>query len=197
MKTYKFIIVAFLGGLAFVSLGCIDCETIEMHYKISDDLKGELTVIFWGVHSWSYPTTTLESQKKEMKAFYDGGYLNGSGYLQKWFGMDSSEVELFDKTDTECNAKINGKILWFPSSLATTISDEADFVLQKAEDRLYVSIGIAEDSNDCPLSIFTLEYEGEIIAHNASNYDTTSNLLQWERGKIQSPGIYFVLDTNL
>lgn len=178
-------------------LGCIDFERIDLHYKISEDLKGELTVIVRGVHSWRYPETTLALQKKEMKAFYAGGYLSGADFLQKLFCMDSSEVDLFDTTATGCNVKRKGKIPWFPSSLARAINDEADFMLQKVEDRLYVSIGIAEESDNDSLTLFTLAYDGEVIAHNASKYDSTTNLLQWKFGNIQPPGIYFVLEIDL
>jgi hypothetical protein len=199
MKTHKQIILTFLCVFAFASQGCVDlklCDKFEVHYRISDDLKGELTLVFVGV---SFP-------KETMKEFYDQGYINDPesefnfpGSFQKLFAMDSSKTEIFDKTDTTCNVKVHGKIGWFPSSLAALMSREHDvgFVLQKVGDYLYVTIGIESNSNSDTISIFTLEYNGYVVANNANEYDETSHRLQWEVEKIQPPGIYFVLDTDL
>jgi hypothetical protein len=203
MKTYK-LILSILGALMLITNGCIWCEKLEVHYKISSNLSGESAVIFWGVSS---DKKEPKMRMKEMKEFYDGGYLKEVEALKAgndWFGkmfsiMDSLEIELFDKTDTTCNAKAHGKIRWFPSSLTAFVPEEYDtgFMLQKVDDYLYVTIGVEDVSDSDTSSTFTLEYEGNIVTHNANTYDEASNRLQWKWGKIQPPGIYFVLDIDL
>jgi hypothetical protein len=202
MKPHK-LALAILGVFVSMTNGCILFEKFEVHYKISRHLTGELALIFGEVSS---DEKTLEARKEEMKKFYDGGYLkevedlkNDNPWLRRTLSnMDSVKIELFDKTDTTCNAKVQGKIYCFPSSLAVLMSDDdTGFTFQKVGDSLYVTIGIENDSDSDTTSIFTLEYDGNIFAHNATKYDTTVNRLQWEFGKIQPPGIYFVLDVDL
>ncbi len=202
MKTPK-LILATLCTFVLITNGCILFERLEVHYKISSNLTGESVLIFWGVSS---DKKDAKMRMKEMKEFYDGGYLNevealkaGDDWIGKMFSvMDSLKIELFDKTDTTCNAKVHGKIRWLPSSLAALMSEEYDtgFMLQKVDDYLYVTIGVEDVSDSDTSSIFTLEYDGNIVAHNANKYDATSNRLQWKWGKIQPPGIYFVLDID-
>ncbi|MFQ5604472.1 MAG: hypothetical protein ACE5HS_14475 [bacterium] len=190
LKTWG--LVALFVYLSFLPRGCPKYESYEMAYEVTERLDGKVTFKFTG---FTYDGT-LEDRKKDMAEFYSGGYKEEAAPILKL--MEESSIEFHDKTDTACTVIITGTFENFVRILAPDAQDE-EFTFRKEEDRLTVILGYckdAENKEDFEGFTFSLKYAGEIIEHNATEFDQQTNTLRWTCDKISPPGIYFVLEVE-
>ena len=181
----------FIFAGVLLSSACIQSETDEIHVTLNNDLSGKLTIIFRKISS---DEKTIAAQKKEMADFYTD--LPKTIQELKESGLKDPQVELADKTDTACGAVLKADF----DNIATILpiladNDKSDFEIARTGDTFSLRMQVNGFSDDPP-KMFSIKVAGEVLEHNAQNYDAESHTLQWKMGETGNRRIYLRIKTH-
>lgn len=179
-----------LIGLSFS--GCLKVDEVKIHYHITPDMTGSMTLEFMGIGS---DEKTLAEQKKEMKKFFDEEYLMSAEEQITGWCLKNGKVELTDKTDISTNARVTGTIENLPGSLYP-LTEGKEYEMKRSGNHFSInipSVGISE--KDCPVTVF-IKYDGNIVSHNAHRFIPGSRTMIWSGTKMEKTGIRFKIKTK-
>jgi len=185
-------------SLLLIFTGCLKAKKTVFHYAIGKDMRVVLTVSSLGVEDDS---KDIEVKKKKMQELY----AMSEEELNKEWGLGDGgpffkNMTIENKQETECDII---SIFEFPHIMATFLlqSFDGNFTFRKEDSVFYFFVdgkalfNIDDDTDDDVgfAGEIRISYEGEIIKHNAHEFDKEFNTMIWNIKDIKPEGIYFEL----
>ena len=142
--------------------------------KRRKNLSGNVTFKFKSISS---SEENAAAQEAEMNDFYRD-LAKTADNLKEW-GLKNATVDLSNQTPFKCDAALKGgfeNILSILPLLGET--EKNDFEVTRIDNLFSMQWEVKGMIADSP-DIFSLEYRGEILDHNAQSYDPEAQTLRW------------------
>lgn len=185
----KFRMAIFLLLMTAMATGCLELDGYAMHYDLDKNMRGKLTLIFYGVHSSGV------NKEKEYREFVQGGYIKEGKSMAKDFGLHKTAIRLTNTTATKTDAQVVGYFSKFIAALIP-MTEDGDYELKMSNKKLSVRLFANLKKAKNEIATISIRYHGKIVSHNAHHYDGKLNMMVWNMKKIGKAGIVFVLDKS-
>lgn len=172
--------------------GCLDYESQVIFITLQPDLSGKMSFEFQNVHSTE---ENEDEQLKEMRALYEKDAQEMVLELEKEWRLKDIQLQIQNKTDKSCNARLEGTFTNIACALNPLIEESQNFTILRDGNRLNVLMVLTET----PMSKTKLciQYPSNIFKNNADKVDTQKKILEWDLDKKEAFTIEFELESSL
>ncbi len=191
MRAYylKFSLLLFLL-LPFLS-GCLDYESQTIFITLQPDLSGKMSFEFQNIHSTEEKE---DEQLKEMKALYEKDAQEMVLELEKEWRLKDVQLQIQNKTDKNCNARLEGTFTNIACALNPLIEESRKFSISRDEKRLNVSIMLTQTAMS--KTKLYIQYSLNVLKNNADKMDAEKKVLEWDLDKKEPFTIEFELESS-
>jgi hypothetical protein len=190
-RTAKWMLVSAALLIISFCVSCLSYKTLDYRFYIHEDLSGKLVLTGTGITS---EKKVYAERAEEMKEFYESDWLEiRANFAELGVGNITSRIE--NKTPVSCNAVLIGSFKNFLPVLWNITKKEDELLFKKEYGKLTVKLpGLpVENGAEKITHYFSLQYQGEILKHNAHFFDQNSNTIRWKLEDLKSQEIFFVL----
>ena len=174
MKRTKLASWFFVCTVMLLFSACIQCESEEVEVTLNENLSGKVTFKFTSISSTE---ENAAAQEAEMNDFCRD--LAKTADSLKELGLKNATFDVTNQTPFKCDAALKGEfenILTILPLLGET--EKNDFEVARIDNLFSMRWQVKGMIADSP-DIFSLEYRGEILDHNAQSYDPEAQALRW------------------
>ena len=171
--------------------GCIVSDPVYVEYAIEPDLAGEVVIEITGIHS---DEDDPVKRNEEFEQYCDEGYLEQGREMALIFGLDEARISLTNRTDRSCELIVEGGFDNLARALSV-LAGEHDYEIRKSG-RLFIArllTGTTPASDDDNEFTLVVQFAGDILTHNAQEFDVESGTMTWLQSGIDESGVQFIL----
>ena len=168
----KGVILFIAAAIVIFLTGCLEYGSWTIRYELDSDLEGVLILDFENVKDEDIPAEEMDEYIEELKR-------NEALLMAQMFGILEPAIEAEQAGIGEYNITITGEFENFIGSISALMVDSEEVYIKRNEKFIHVIFSGFEDAGDAEGMKLQIRYPGQVLKHNAQEFDTETSTITW------------------